>query len=58
LSQNRRFQGVAIFDEKWEPKGTKNHPKIELRALRGRIFEILGGFERHRILDEFSSCKK
>ena len=36
----------------------QNDPKIDLWALGGRIFEILGGFEKHQIWDEFSIGEK
>ena len=36
----------------------KSEPKIEVWALEGSIFEVLGGFKRSRIFDEFSIVKK
>ena len=35
----------------------KSDPKIDIWALRGRIFAILGGFWRSPIFDEFSIGK-
>ena len=37
------------------PKWLQNHPKINLLALGGLIFEILGGFWRRQIFDELLS---
>ena len=37
--------------------GPKSDPKIEVWALEGSIFEVLGGFKWSRILDEFSIGK-
>ena len=37
-------------------KTFKNSPKIELWALRGWIFDFLGGFLRGLIFDEFVIC--
>ena len=42
-------------DAKMDPK---NHPKIDGWAIRGPIFEVLGGFLRGQIFDEFSIGKK
>ena len=36
----------------------KSDPKIEVWALEGPTFEVLGGFLRSRIFDEFSIGKK
>jgi hypothetical protein len=38
---------------KWMPKGNQNGSKIELWAFRGPISEVLGGFDRGPIFDEF-----
>ena len=38
--------------------GFKNDTKINILELGGSIFEILGGFWRRRIFDEFWICKK
>ena len=38
-------------------KASKNDPKIEFWAPRGRLFEFLGGFLRGLIFDEFLICK-
>ena len=43
---------------KMEGKRGQNDLKIKLSALRGRIFEVLGGFLRGLIFDEFLICKK
>jgi hypothetical protein len=43
---------------KWMPKGNQNGSKIELWAFRGPISEVLGGFDRGRIFDEFLIGKK
>ena len=40
---------------KMEPK---REPKIDVWAIRGPTFEVLGGFLRSRIFDEFSIGKK
>ena len=37
---------------------TKSDPKIEVWAIRGPTFEVLGGFLRSLIFDEFSSGEK
>ena len=58
MSQNRRFRGGAIFDENGCQNGSKNDAKIDLGALGGAIFEILGDFLRGLIFDEFSIGKK
>ena len=44
--------------EKGCQKVPKNDLKIETLALLGRIFEILGGFGRGLIFNEFSIGKK
>ena len=36
----------------------KSHPKIDIWAIRGPTFEVLGGFLRSQIFDEFSIGKK
>ena len=38
------------IDAKMDPK---SDPKIDIWALRGQIFEILGGFLRSQIFDGF-----
>ena len=38
--------------------GFKNDTKINILELGGLIFEILGGFWRRRIFEEFLICKK
>ena len=40
---------------KMEPK---SEPKIDVWAIRGPTFEVLGAFLRSRIFDEFSIGKK
>jgi hypothetical protein len=40
------------------PKGNQNGSKIELWAFRGPISEVLGGFDRGQIFDEFLIGKK
>ena len=37
---------------------TKSEPKIEVWAIRGPTFEVLGGFLRSLIFDEFSNGEK
>ena len=37
---------------------TKSEPKIEVWAIRGPTFEVLGGFLRSLIFDEFSIGEK
>jgi len=56
--QNRCFRGVAIFNENGCETGFKNDVKIDLGALGGLIFEILGAFLRGLIFDEFWIGKK
>ena len=58
MLQNRRFRGGAIFDEKRFQNGSKNDIEIDLGALRGIIFEILGDLLRGQIFDRFSIEKK
>ena len=36
----------------------KSEPKIEVWALRGPTFEVLGGFLRSLIFNEFSNGEK
>ena len=36
----------------------KSHPKIDLWAIRGSIFEVLGGFVRTLLFDEFWDVRK
>ena len=55
FSQNRRFCKTGA---KSEQKGSKNDLKIELWALGGSTFVILGGFLKRQIFDEFSMGKK
>ena len=55
FSQNRRFWKMGV---KSEQKGSKNDLKIELWALGGSIFVILGGFLKRQIFDDFSIGKK
>ena len=43
------------IDAKMDPK---SDPKIDVWALEGPIFEVLGGVLRSRIFDEFSIGKK
>ena len=43
------------IDAQMDPK---SHPKIDLWAIRGSIFEVLGRFLRGQIFDEFSIGKK
>ena len=38
--------------------GPKSEPKIDVWAIRGPTFEVLGAFLRGLILDEFSIGKK
>ena len=44
--------------EKLMAKGSQNGVKIDVWAIRGPTFEILGRFLRDLILDEFSIGKK
>ena len=37
---------------------TKSDAKIDVWAIRGPTFEVLGGFLRSRIFDEFSNVEK
>ena len=38
--------------------GPKSHPKIDLWAIRGSSFEVLGGFVRTLLFDEFWDVQK
>ena len=38
--------------------GSKSEPKTEVWAIRGPTFEVLGGFLRSLIFDEFSIGEK
>ena len=58
LSQNRRFRGVAIFNENGCETESQNDVKIDLVALGGVIFDILDDFLRGPIFDEFSIGEK
>jgi len=53
FSQNRRFWKT---DAKSEQKGSKNDIQIELWALWGSIFVILGVFLKRQFFDEFSTA--
>ena len=55
FSQNRRFWKT---DAKSEQKGSKNDVKIELWALGGSTFMMLGDFLKRQIFDEFSIGEK
>ena len=55
FSENQRFWKMGV---KSGQKGSKNDLKIELWALGGSIFEILGGFSKRQIFDAFSTGKK
>ena len=46
------------FMENGCQNGSKNYPEIDILELGGPIFEILGGFWRMQIFDEFLICKK
>ena len=50
-----RFRRSGKLIEKAMPKVNPNCSKIQLWAPRGQIFEILGGFDRGLILDDFLS---
>ena len=58
LLQNMSFRRFRNLIKNGCKKGCKNDLKIDLWALGGRIFEILGGFLRGLIFDEFSIGKK
>ena len=51
------FGGSRKAIENGEQKGSKSELKIDLLALWGSIFEILGGFWRGMIVDGFLSGK-
>ena len=51
------FGGSRKGIENGGQKGSKSDLKIDILALWGSIFEILGGFWRGLILDEFLNDK-
>ena len=50
-----KFKNFMKICAKIDPK---SDPKIDVWALEGPTFEVLGGFLRSRIFDEFSIGKK
>ena len=54
-NKNVKFVSVTIF-KNCQTKLT--YPKIDAWAIRGPTFEVLGGFLRSLIFDEFSIGEK
>ena len=52
------YDKILNFMKIYAKMDPKSDPKINIWALRGPIFEILGGFLRSLIFDEFSIGKK
>ena len=50
-----QIENFMKIDASMDPK---SHPKIDLWAIRGSIFEVLGGFGRTLIFDEFWDVQK
>ena len=52
------YDKIKNFMKKLCQNGSKNEPKTEVWVIRGPTFEVLGGFLRSLIFDEFSNGDK
>ena len=52
------YDKIKNFMKKPCQNGSKSEPKTEVWAIRGPTFEVLGGFLRSLIFDEFSIGEK
>ena len=52
------YDKVGNFMNIYAKMNTKSEPKIEVWAIRGPTFEVLGGFLRSLFFDEFSNGEK
>ena len=52
------YDKIKNFIERQCQNGSKSKLKIEVWAIRGPTFEVLGGFLRSLIFDEFSIGEK
>ena len=52
------YEEIKNFMKKHAKNEPKSEPKIDVWAIRGPTFEVLGRFLRGLILDEFSIGKK
>lgn len=48
----------SIIMKIYAQMGPKRHPKIDIWVIRASIFEVLGGFGRTSIFDEFWDVQK
>ena len=55
---NAYFDKIKNFMKIYAQMDPKSHPKIDIWAIRGPTFEVLGGFLRSLIFDEFSIGEK
>ena len=58
LVVNAYFDKIENFMKIYAQMDPNSHPKIEIWAIRGPTFEVLGGFARSLIFDEFSNGEK
>ena len=52
------YDKIANFKNIYANMDPKSDPKFDIWALRDHDFEILGGFLKRRIFDEFSIGEK
>ena len=52
------YDKIKNFMKKHAKNESKNEPKTEVWAIRGPTFEVLGGFLKSLIFDEFSNGEK
>ena len=52
------YDKITDFMKIYAKMVPKNGPKIDVWAIRGPTFEVLGGFLRSLIFDEFSNGEK
>ena len=52
------YEKIVNFMNICVKMNTNSEPKIEVWAIRGPTFEVLGGFLRSLIFDEFSNGEK
>ena len=58
ITEPARFSSFPPQKKSLPQNGSQTDPKSDLEALRGSIFEILGGFGSVSIFDEFWACEK
>ena len=52
------YEEIKNFMKIQAKNGPKSEPKIDVSAIRGQTFEVLGAFLRSPIFNEFSIGKK